>query len=100
AADEVLRVAIDEMRHFRWVNEMLLYLGEDQVLGRADPIGIDFPEQKGFNRPFELAPLTRRQLDWFIEVERVSPHHDPAAIAGMYTRLLLSIEQGPEFAAD
>ena len=63
AGDEVLRVAIDEMRHFRWVNEMLLELGEHWVLDRATVIGIDFPEQKGFNQPFALVPLTGDQLD-------------------------------------
>jgi hypothetical protein len=99
AADEVLRVAIDEMRHFRWVNEMLIEFGEHWVLDRASIIGIDFPGQKGFNQPFELKPLTARQLDWFIEVEKASPHHDnPTTIDGMYTLILRSIEEGPEFA--
>jgi ferritin-like protein len=101
AGDEVLRVAIDEMRHFRWVNEMLLELGEHWVLDRATVIGIDFPEQKGFNQPFALVPLTGNQLDWFIKVEKASPNHaNPATIDGMYTRILLSIEQGADFAAD
>jgi hypothetical protein len=101
AGDEVLRVAIDEMRHFRWVNEMLLELGEHWVLDRATVIGIDFPEQKGFNQPFALVPLTGDQLDWFIKVEKASPNHaNPATIDGMYTRILLSIEQGVDFAAD
>jgi hypothetical protein len=101
AGDEVLRVAIDEMRHFRWVNEMLLELGEHWVLDRATVIGIDFPEQKGLNQPFVLAPLTGDQLDWFIKVEKASPNHANAAtIDGMYTRILLSIEQGTDFDAD
>jgi len=101
AGDEVLRVAIDEMRHFRWVNEILLELGEHWVLDRATVIGIDFSEQKGLNQPFVLAPLTGDQLDWFIKVEKASPNHANAAtIDGMYTRILLSIEQGVDFAAD
>ena len=101
AGDEVLRIAIDEMRHFRWVNEMLLELGERWVLDRASVIGIDFSGQKGFNQPFVLAPLTGRQLDWFIKVEKASPNHaNPARIDGMYTQILLSIEQGKEFARD
>jgi hypothetical protein len=101
AGDEILRVAIDEMRHFRWVNEMLLELGEHWVLDRATVIGIDFPEQKGFNQPFVLSPLTGEQLDWFIKVEKASPNHaNPATIDGMYTHILLSIQQGGEFASD
>lgn len=98
AANEVLTIAIDEMRHFRLANEILLELGEKHVLGRAEIIGIAFPETKGFNRPFELAPLTARQLDWFIQVEKVSGNHrDPSTIDGMYTLILRSIEEGSEF---
>ncbi len=103
AADEVLRVAIDEMRHFRWVNDMLDELGEHWVLDRAEIIGINFPEMTtpGFNRKFELKPLTAETLDWFIQVEKASPHHlDPGTVDGMYTRILLSIEQGSEFQVD
>lgn len=102
AADEVLRVAIDEMRHFRWVNEMLIEFGQPWVLDRATVIGIDFPEmtKPGFNRKFELKPLTRETLDWFIAVEKASPDHNVGTIDGMYTRILVSIEQGPEFQAE
>ena len=101
AADEVLRIAIDEMRHFRTVNEILIELGEPWVLGRATVVGIDLPEQKGLNQPFELVPLTAAQLDWFIKVEKTSPNHSSAGtIDGMYTRILRSIEEGREFAAD
>ena len=100
AASEVLTIAIDEMRHLRLVNEMLIKLGEKHVLGRANIIGIDFPEKKGFNQPFELQPLTAAQLDWFIKVEKASANHnDPSTIDGMYTLLLRSIEEGPEFMA-
>jgi hypothetical protein len=101
AADEVLRIAIDEMRHFRMVNEMLIELGQPWVLGRADIIGVDFPEQKGFKQSFQLKPLSAAQLDWFLKVEKASPNHgDPHTIDGMYTRILRSVEEGREFAAD
>jgi hypothetical protein len=102
AADEILRVAIDEMRHFRWVNEMLGELGQPWVLDRAKIIGIDFPEmtKPGFNKPFALEPLTEETLNWFIDVEAASPDHDAGTIDGMYTRILISIEQGPAFQAD
>jgi len=101
AADETLRVAIDEMRHFRWVNEMLIEFEQPWVLGRAKVIGIDFPGQEGFKEPFRLVPLTARQLDWFIKVEKASPHHeDPGTLDGMYTLILRSIELGADFARD
>jgi hypothetical protein len=101
AASEVLTVAIDEMRHFRLVNEILAELDEERVLDRASVIGIDFPEHKGFNQPFALEPLTAKQLDWFTEVERVSAsHQNPATIDGMYTLILRSIEEGPDFARE
>jgi len=98
AANEVLTIAIDEMRHFRLVNEILIDLGEKHTLGRAEIIGIDFPERRGFKQPFELVPLTAKQLDWFIQVEQVSASHsNPETIDGMYTLILRSIEKGAEF---
>ena len=99
AADEVLQVAIDEMRHFRWANEMLIDLGQRWSLDRAANIGPDFPEQKGFNQPFELKPLTAAQLAWFVKVEKASANTiDSSTIPGMYTRILRSVEEGPAFA--
>lgn len=82
-------VAIDEMRHLRWVNEALDLMQQSPSLGRAQLIG------RTFNRPFELERLTPQQLQWFIDVE------EPSQVAGqgldgMYVRLLASIDRQPE----
>lgn len=88
AAKEVLGIAIDEMRHFRWVNEALNIFNEEPVVDRATVI-------KSFNKPFKLRPLTQQQLQWFIDVEK--PSQDLGqSIDGMYVRLLLSIEKQPD----
>lgn len=104
AGDEVFQVAIDEMRHLRSVNEILIELGEASVLGRAGIIGEDFDgDGKGFQRPFAILPLTRAQLDWFIDVEAASQNHgggDEETIDGMYTLILRSIEESDGFSAD
>ena len=105
AAEEVFRVAVDEMRHLRWVNEMLGLLGEPHELGRAGIIGEDLDgDGRAFERPFELLPLTPAQLQWFVDVEDRSNDFDPGgnddSVDGMYTRILLSIQQLPDFADD
>ena len=89
AAAEILAVAIDEMRHFRWVNEMLALLGEPVSLGRAERIG------RSFNRPFQLEPLTPEQLDWFIAVEKPSQDTE-SDVDGMYVRLHATIDVRPD----
>lgn len=92
AANEILRIAIDEMRHFRWVNEALNIFGEEPVVDRASII-------KSFNKPFELKPLTKQKLQWFIDVEK--PSQDLGqSIDGMYVKLLLSIEKQPDLFPD
>jgi Ferritin-like len=103
AAHDVFEVAIDEMRHLRVVNEVLIELGETWVLARAGVIGEDFDANGvAFNKPYELVPLTMSQLDWFIAVEEASQNHgdaDQDTIDGMYTLILRSINEGPEFSA-
>ncbi|MDQ4117226.1 MAG: ferritin-like protein, partial [Actinomycetota bacterium] len=89
AAAEVFGIAVDEMRHLRWVNEALGVLGRPVALGRAERIG------RQFDRPFELAPLTPEQLDWFIDVERPS-RATASDVDGMYVRLLSTIEKRPQ----
>jgi hypothetical protein len=89
------------MRHLRSVNEILIEMGEPAALQRAAIIGEDFDKTgKAFERPFELAPLTSEQLDWFIDVERASQNGNSGSqstIDGMYTRLLRSIQSSGEF---
>lgn len=103
-ARSVLSVAIDEMRHFRWVNEMLRELGQPLELGRVE----EFQDLDGDGRfiphSFGLKALSAARLDWFIEVEKPSARVDPAlgqdTIDGLYTRLMLSIRQSGEFTDD
>lgn len=101
AAHEVFEVAIDEMRHLRAVNEMLIALGEPPELGRAAVIGEDFDRTgKAFNHAFVLQALTPEHLDWFIAVEAASPNHDGQnTIDGMYSLLLRSVMANVDFSA-
>lgn len=89
AASEVFTIAVDEMRHLRWVNEALDLLGETPTIGRAELIG------RSFNRPFELKPLTPDILQWFINVEEPSQLIGQG-LDGMYVHLLVSIDRQPE----
>lgn len=89
AANEVFMIAIDEMRHLRWVNEALDLMQQPPSLGRAQLIG------RNFNRPFELERLTPQQLQWFIDVEKPSQSAGKG-LDGMYVRLLTSIDRQPE----
>jgi hypothetical protein len=89
AAHTVFTIAVDEMRHLRWVNEALILLGRPVVLDRAERIG------RQFDRPFELAPLTPAQLDWFIDVERPS-QTTSTDVDGMYVRLLAAVQRHPD----
>ncbi|WP_341531906.1 ferritin-like domain-containing protein (plasmid) [Nostoc sp. UHCC 0302] len=89
AANEVFLIAVDEMRHLRWVNEALDLMQQPPSLGRAQFIG------RNFNRPFELERLTPEQLQWFIDVEKPSQSVGEG-IDGMYVRLLTSIDRQPE----
>lgn len=89
AANEVFAIAVDEMRHLRWVNEALDLLKQPPSLGRAQAIG------RTFNRPFELERLTPQQLQWFIDVEAPSQEAGQK-LDGMYVRLLVSIDRQPE----
>ncbi|MGI9420766.1 MAG: ferritin-like domain-containing protein [Geminicoccaceae bacterium] len=101
AADTVLSVAIDEMRHLRWVNEMLLDLGEPYELGRFETLPDVDRDGRFLDHSFSLKRLSPDRLEWFITVEAPSDQIDVEGsnmtIDGMYTRLLLSISQGSEF---
>ncbi|MCU4986461.1 hypothetical protein OB991_24235 [Bacillus cereus] len=90
AANEIFRVAVDEMRHLHWVNEALDLLQQSPNVGRAKFIG---REQE---RPFTLNPLTPEQLQWFIDVEAPSKSIDDG-VDGMYVHILRSITETPDF---
>jgi hypothetical protein len=101
AGEDIFQVALDEMRHLRAVNEILTELGQPPALQRAAIIGEDFDNDgKAFRRPFELAPLRARQLDWFIAVEAASQNAgagEEETIDGMYTLILRSIGVAKDF---
>ncbi|MGW6979081.1 ferritin-like domain-containing protein [Streptomyces sp. NPDC054932] len=93
AAQEIFAVAEDEMRHLRWVNEILGVLGLPLQLDRpAD----DFIIQRQTGTRFKLERLTPRQLKWFIAVEKPSAQIDPDGIDGMYVRLHHTIVNHPD----
>ncbi|WP_330328306.1 hypothetical protein OHS33_00210 [Streptomyces sp. NBC_00536] len=89
AAQEVFAVAVDEMRHLRWVNEALGTLGEPVVLGRAVTI-----ERDGAH-DFALRPLDAAQLQWFIDVEAPSQQVD-TGVDGMYVKLHETLVKRPD----
>ncbi len=90
AAQVVRTIAVDEMRHFRWVNEALQLLGAPICLARATRFA------EGPNKiagSFDLLPLTPDRLDYFIAVEAPSrSRDDPSQLDGLYTHLLTTLE--------
>ncbi|MDJ0591376.1 MAG: ferritin-like domain-containing protein [Pleurocapsa sp. MO_226.B13] len=90
AAQEILKIAVDEMRHLRWANECLTLLDADVSVGRAALLG------RNFNEPFVLRQLTPQTLQWFIDVERPS-RVTTRGLDGMYVRILDAIEQNPDW---
>ncbi|MGK5693477.1 ferritin-like domain-containing protein [Streptomyces sp. URMC 128] len=93
AATEVFSVAVDEMRHLRWVNEVLGVLGRPHKIDPPPP-GMIIQPQTG--QTFELKRLTADQLDWFIQVEKTSDKLDLDGIDGMYIRLHHTIVKRPD----
>jgi hypothetical protein len=87
AAREVLDIAVDEMRHFRWVNEALWLLGKPPSLKRAEVIGRDL------QRAFSLRPLTPGTLEEFIGIEAPGSvyNDDPQQLDSVYTKILVSL---------
>ncbi len=85
SARTVFDVAIDEMRHFRWANEILSLLGADTTAQRASTLG------RTFKVPFFLQSLSSPQLQWFIDVERPS-RSTVAGLDGMYVGILHSLQ--------
>ena len=105
ARNVLIEIAQDEMSHLRWVNETLRLLEERCIIDRAENYGPNFDW-----RNFQLNPLTRDTLDWFIRIEkpsqRVARHSEnndkpiqrfdvPAQLEGLYIGVLRIIEQNP-----
>jgi hypothetical protein len=97
AAHEVFKVAIDEMRHFRWVNEALVMLKAQPVFSRANRLS-NLPPNSAIKQhqiALRLEGLTPESLKRFIEIEKPSRDDDPDEIAGLYVHILLSLEHHP-----
>ncbi|WP_030843428.1 ferritin-like domain-containing protein [Streptomyces sp. NRRL F-4474] len=98
AGQEVFSVAVDEMRHLRWVNEALAMLGRRPVLARAEKI------KRATEHTVTLERLTRDRLQWFVDVEAPSQNSgadpvdpdDPDSVDGMYVELHAAVVQHPE----
>jgi len=92
-AQEVFEIAIDEMRHFRWVNEALGLLGVDAVVDRADQLKRLRDGEELEPIDLTLEALTPAEVDLFIEVESPSNRYEPHHLSGLYTHILVSLEQ-------
>jgi hypothetical protein len=93
AANEILVIAVDEMRHFRWANEVRFLLGATEPeLGRALHLN---PVDSGTGRTFTPRPLTRAVLNELIELEARSRRikGEDNTPEGIYTEILLNIHQ-------
>jgi hypothetical protein len=94
-AKEIFHVAIDEMRHFRWINEALLMLGKKPNFERATELRKP-PGRDGFRQlpmPLTLEALTPEAVSHFVEIERPSQQYKADEIAGLYTHILVSLQQ-------
>ncbi|GAA2625728.1 hypothetical protein GCM10010425_22880 [Streptomyces spororaveus] len=99
AGQEVFSVAVDEMRHLRWVNEALAMFGRQPVLDRAKKIKRGSEEHE-----VTLQRLTRDRLQWFVDVEAPSRNssddpidpEDPDSVDGMYVELHAAVVEHPE----
>jgi len=97
-AKEIFKVAIDEMRHFRWVNEALIKLGKKPVFSRANKLSKP-PGRSKFRQQqtdLVLEGLTPESMNRFIEIEKPSQQYGPDEIAGLYTHILISLDQHPD----
>lgn len=92
---ELLLIAVSEMRHLRWVNQLIWELDHTgitiQVYGPALGVAACIPVGNGRTRPRQLRPLTKLTLADFIAVESPS-----GGIDGQYARVLATLRQ-PEY---
>ena len=87
-ANEIFKIAIDEMRHLRWANQVLKLLGAPTIVKRASKLG------RRFQTPFYLQSLTNTQLQWFVDVERPS-RSTIMGLDGMYVGIQNSLQKIP-----
>ncbi len=92
---ELLQIAVSEMRHLRWVNQLLWELDHagltKVVYGPALGVASDIPILDGYTRPRSLRPLNQSALADFIAAEAPSGNID-----GQYARVLATLRQ-PEY---
>lgn len=100
AADELLRIAIGEMRHLRIVNDLLRHWHEiSETAGPFVPalrVAAEIPQGSGgMMRPVQFRRLTPAVLDEFIVVEHRAGLADGKTLTvdGLYTRLLATFAQ-------
>jgi hypothetical protein len=85
---EMLLIAVSEMRHLRWVNQLLWELEHNNLIAKTGPaLGIaqQVPGLAGM-RNRALRPLTQQTLDDFIAVEKPS-----GTLDGQYARVLTTL---------
>ncbi|MHC5675431.1 ferritin-like domain-containing protein (plasmid) [Nostoc sp. UHCC 0926] len=89
---ELLLVAVSEMRHLRWVNQLLWELDHTgltkKAYGPALEVAERIPVGNGHTRPRQLRPLNRKTLADFIAVEAPS-----GGIDGQYARVVATLRQ-------
>ncbi|MET4315693.1 ferritin-like domain-containing protein [Bradyrhizobium sp. RT4b] len=88
---ELLAVAVSEMRHLRWANQLLWTLAQRGMIAPRPPVlnpSLTVPTANS-ERPRALRPLTLDVLDDFIAVERPSGRLD-----GEYARVVATLIKG------
>ena len=92
AFDEMLRIAIGEMRHVRAVNDVLASLSPPGGFTPALAVAAQVPGATiGSIRPVQLRAATKAAIDDFIGLEAPSQSVD-----GLYGRILETLMQSPE----
>jgi len=88
---ELLAVAVSEMRHLRWANQLLWTMAQRGLIAPRPPAlapANDVPTADG-ERPRDLRPLEPNVLADFIAVERPS-----GTLDGAYTRVVATLARG------
>jgi hypothetical protein len=91
----VLMVAVSEMTHLRWVNQILWLLDRHGVHPGGwcyKPIVTWADRIKANDQPTTLAPLTPETLDGFIELERPSGY-----LTGVYEKCVATLKDGTQY---
>lgn len=95
---ELLTIAVSEMRHLRWVNQILWSLRHKGLVTDDDSPALNLatrvPDGHGKPRARRLCMLTPAVLDSFVRVEEPS-----GTLEGEYARVLATL-RGPEYLPD